>query len=445
MTLEIESIPPAFSFLLDIHFYPFSWGIVIGLVILVILLFLSALISGSEVAFFSLSPSDKELLKDSKTKTHQIIRDQLLIPEKLLATILVANNFINVGIVILSTYIVHSSVDFSSSPVLGFIIEVVVTTFILLLFGEILPKIYASNVPLSFAEVMAHPLWYITKFFSPVSTVLIRSTSFVNKRMGKQSQNLSISDISQALELTSEEELSEDKGILEGIIKFGNTSVGQIMMPRIDVVAIDITLPFDRVIEIINQSGYSRIPVYIDTFDKIEGILYVKDLLPHLDEPSDYNWPVLIRPPYYVPENKKIDDLLQEFQKSKVHMAIVVDEYGGTSGIVTLEDILEEIVGDIIDEFDEDDRMFAKVNETTYLFDGKTQLNDFFRICSVDDRSLDDIKGEADTLAGLLLEMKGDFPILHEKLVYKNMDFIVEALDKRRIIKIKVVFNNLPE
>ena len=443
--MEIESVPPAVSSMLDINFYPFSWGIVIGLAVLIVLLIFSALISGSEVAYFSLSPTDKELLKDSKTKIHQIIRDHLVVPEKLLATILVANNFINVGIVILSTYIVHNSVDFSNTPVLGFVIEVVVITFILLLFGEILPKIYASSVPLGFAELMARPLLFFSKLFLPVSAILIRSTSLVNRRMGKHSKNISIDDISQALELTSEEELSDDKGILEGIIKFGTTSVDQIMTPRIDAVAIDITLPFDRVIETITQSGYSRIPVYSDTFDKIEGILYVKDLLPHLDKPASYNWSLLIRPPYYVPENKKIDDLLQEFQKTKVHMAIVVDEYGGTSGIVTLEDILEEIVGDIIDEFDDDDRMFAKVNETTYLFDGKTQLNDFFRICSIDDHLLDEIKGEADTLAGLLLEMKGDFPLLHEKLAYKNMEFIVEAVDKRRIIKIKVVFNNPTE
>ena len=440
--MEIESIPPAAPSLLEIYFYPFSWGILIGVAVLIILLISSALISGSEVAFFSLSPSDKELIKDSKLKVHHIISNHLAVPEKLLATILVANNFINVGIVILSTYIVHSSIDFSTSPVLGFIIEVVVITFILLLFGEIMPKIYASNFSLGFAEFMARPLLFCSKMFAPVIALLISSTSIVNKRMSKHSKNISIDDISQALELTSEEEFSEDKEILEGIIKFGTTSVDQIMTPRIDVVAIDITLSFDRIIDIITQSGYSRIPAYSDTFDNIEGILYVKDLLPHINKPQTFKWTSLIRPPYYVPENKKIDDLLQEFQKSKVHMAIVVDEYGGTSGIVTLEDILEEIVGDIIDEFDEDDRMFAKINETTYLFDGKTQLNDFFRICSIDNHILDDIKGEADTLAGLLLEMKGDFPLVHEKLVYKHMEFTVEAVDKRRIIKIKVTFND---
>jgi gliding motility-associated protein GldE len=358
-----------------------------------------------------------------------------------LATILVSNNFLNVGIVILSTYLINKTVDFSGSVVLGFIIEVILITFILLLFGEILPKIYAGNFSLSFAEFMSKPLWVCTKVFSPLTFLLIHSTSFVKKRVISHNNNLSINDISQALELTSKEELSDDKGILEGIVKFGSTSVYQIMTPRIDVIAIENDYTTDKIISLINESGYSRIPVFNDTFDKIDGILYIKDLLPHFHELDTFNWQSLLRPPYYVPENKKIDDLLKEFQKEKVHMAIVVDEYGGTSGIVTLEDILEEIVGDITDEFDDDDLLFSQVNENTYLFDGKTQLNDFYRICDLEDDFFNEVKGEADTLAGLLLEMKNNFPKLNEKLVYKNIDFTVESLDKRRIKKIKVVFN----
>ena len=425
----------------NISFYPINTGIIVGLIVLVLLLLLSALISGAEVAFFSLSPSNKLFIEQSKRHVHHLIRDLLKIPDKLLATILVANNFINVGIVILSTYLINKTIDFSQMKIIGFLIEIILITSILLLFGEILPKIYAGSFSLGVSEIMAKPLLVCSKLFSPLTYFLIRSTSFVDKRIKKHNPNLSIEDISQALELTSEEELSDDKGILEGIVKFGSTSVYQIMTPRIDVVAIENEYTHDKIISIINESGYSRIPVFDDTFDKINGILYIKDLLPHLHHLDTFHWQSLLRPPYYVPENKKIDDLLKEFQKEKVHMAIVVDEYGGTSGIVTLEDILEEIVGDITDEFDDDDLLFSKINENTYLFDGKTQLIDFYRICGLEDDYFHEIKGEADTLAGLLLEMRGNFPKLNETLNYKNVDFIVESLDNRRIKKIKIVFN----
>ncbi|HKM92965.1 MAG TPA: gliding motility-associated protein GldE [Prolixibacteraceae bacterium] len=443
--MDTDSIPLIFTLGWDITFYPISLGIIVGFLVIIILLICSALISGSEVAFFSMSPGEKDLMKESKSKSHDVIKDLLLIPDKLLATILIANNFINVGIIILSTYLFHQTVNFENIPLLGFLIQVVLITFTLLLFGEILPKIYASNYTLSVAEVMARPLYLLSKFFTPISSILIRSTSIVNKQMAKRNKNISIDELSQALELTSDEDISEDKDILEGIIKFGSTDVDQIMTPRTDVVSIEFSISFDKVIQAITESGYSRIPVYKETFDNVEGILYVKDLIPHIDKPKTFKWQSLIRPSFFIPENKKIDDLLKEFQKSKVHMAIVVDEYGGTSGLITLEDILEEIVGDIIDEFDEDDQLFTKINETTYIFDGKTQLNDFFRINSLDNHFLDKIKGEADTLAGLLLEMKGDFPKMHEKLTFKNIDFIVEAVDKRRIKKIKIIFNNNPE
>ncbi len=363
-------------------------------------------------------------------------------PEKLLASILVANNFINVGIIILSTYLTHSIVDFSESKIIGFIIEVVLITFILLLFGEIIPKIYASNYSLPFAELMSRPLSLSMKLFSPLIFLLVRSTSFVNKLKAREKKNLSIDNISHALELTSEEELSDDKGILEGIVKFGSTSVDQVMTPRIDLVALEVEDSADKLLNIINGSGYSRIPVFSENPDNIEGILYVKDLMPHLKKLDNFRWQSLMRPPYFVPENKKIDDLLLEFQKAKVHMAIVVDEYGGTSGIVTLEDVLEEIVGDIVDEFDDDDRLFSKMNENTYIFDGKIQLNDFFRTCNLENTVFDGIKGEADTLAGLMLEMKNDFPKPNEKLIYKNFEFTIESIDKRRIKRIKVVVKN---
>jgi putative hemolysin len=425
----------------NISFYPINTGIIVGLIVLILLLLFSALISGAEVAFFSLSPSSKLFINQSKRQVHHLIRDLLKIPDKLLATILIANTFVNVGIVILSTYLFNNIVNFSEFKLLGFIIEIVLITFILLLFGEILPKIYAGSFSMSFAEFMSRPLLICSKLFTPLTFILIHSTSFVDKRLVKHNVNISIEDISQALELTSKEELSDDKGILEGIVKFGSTSVYQIMTPRIDVVAIENDYTADKIIKLINESGYSRIPVFDDTFDKIDGILYIKDLLPHLNQLDTFQWQSLLRPPYYVPENKKIDDLLKEFQKEKVHMAIVVDEYGGTAGIVTLEDILEEIVGDITDEFDDDDLLFSKLNDNTYLFDGKTQLIDFYRICDLDDDYFHEIKGEADTLAGLLLEMKGNFPKLNEKLIYQNIDFIVESLDNRRIKKIKVVFN----
>lgn len=439
--LEPDSLALASANEWHIMFHPLSVGTIVGIAVVIILLFCSAMISGAEVAFFSLSPVDKENLKDPKVKTFQLIRGLLELPEKLLATILVSNNFVNVGIVIISTYITHSLIDFSEAPIFGFVFEVVVITFALLLFGEILPKIYASSHAITFARFMARPLSILSTLFYPLSALLIKSTSLVNKQMLKHKHNnISINDISQALDLTDEEELSDDKTILEGIVKFGNTSADQIMTPRIDVVAVDMETTLEKLIDLININGYSRIPVYDDSFDDVKGILYIKDLLPHFNHGESFRWQTLIRPPYFVPENKKIDDLLQEFQKNKVHMAIVVDEYGGTSGIITLEDVLEEIVGDIIDEFDDDDRHFTRIDNSTYVFDGKTQLNDFYRICELDDTFFDDVKGEADTLAGLILEMKGEFPTPNEKIEFNEIEFTIELMDKRRIKKIKVAF-----
>jgi len=426
------------SLLWKIHFYPLSVETVIGLVVVLLLLIASALISGSEVAYFSLSPKDRIHLKKSKSRSTKNILRNLENPEKLLATILVSNNFVNIGIVILSSFITSSLVDLSESPVLEFIFKVIIITFILLLFGEIIPKVYATHRRIRFARLMAIPLSLLGRFFNPVSQILIRSTSFVNKRLLKHKKNISISDISQALELTAEQEISEDKDILEGIVKFGHKKVAEIMKPRVDVIAIDIKTPFDDVVEIIRKSGFSRIPVYSGSFDQISGILYIKDLLSHVHKGKSFKWQTLIRPPFFVPETKGINTLLEEFRKRKVHMAVVVDEYGGLAGIVTLEDILEEIVGEIVDEYDTEETLFRKITDTKYLFDGKTPLVDFYKIVRTEETIFDEVKGDADTLAGLILELKGEIPAMNEKIKCKNFVFTIESVNNRRIEKIRV-------
>lgn len=421
----------------NIEFHPLKIGIVIALLIVLLLLFSSAMISGSEVAYFSLSAAEKQKLK-KHNRTNQRVLDHLDNPEKLLATILVTNNFVNVGIIILTAYISNALISFTNAPLLEFIFQVVLITFFLLLFGEIIPKVYATHSALRFAKWMALPLQTLEKLFRPVNAILIYSTGFVNKRMHKHRKNISMNEISQALELTSDQELSEEKGILEGIVKFGNKSVSEIMKPRVDVVAIDIKTDFDEVIQIINDSGYSRIPVYIESFDNVSGILYIKDILPHYHKTKSFKWQTLIRPPFYVPDVKKISSLLEEFQKSKIHLAIVVDEYGGTSGIVTLEDVLEEIVGDISDEFDAEENFFTQINDTTFVFDAKVMLGDFYRITNCDDTVFSDVKGDADTLAGLILELKGEIPKINEEIRCKQFVFTIKEVDNRRIKEIKV-------
>lgn len=421
----------------DIEFHPITFGIIFSLIIVLLLLLSSALISGSEVAYFSLSATDKEKLKQ-KGKNNERVLKNIENPEKLLATILVANNFVNIGIIILTAFITNNLISFIESPLLEFIFQVVLITFFLLLFGEIIPKVYATHFALRFAKFMALPLQSLEKLFRPINAILIYSTGFVNRRLQKHRKNLSMDEISQALELTSDHELSEEKEILEGIVKFGNKSVNEIMKPRVDVVSIDIKTGFKEILQIINKSGFSRIPVYINSFDNINGILYIKDILPHSHKANSFKWQTLIRPPFYVPETKKISTLLEEFQKNKIHLAIVVDEYGGTSGIVTLEDILEEIVGDITDEFDEEERFFSRISDDTLLFDAKVLLGDFYRVVNCDDTIFDDIKGDADTLAGLILELKGEIPALHEEIKCKNFTFIIEEVDNRRIKQIKV-------
>jgi putative hemolysin len=424
----------------DIIFYPFNAWIGFGLLGLVLLLIGSALISGSEVAFFSLSPADKNYLEKKDTPTSRVVLHLLEKQERLLATIVISNNFINISIVILSTLIIDSLIDFSNSPALGFLFKVVIITFLLLLFGEILPKLYANINPVRFSIIMSYPINLLGKVFHPASSLLIRSGILFYHKVSSTKENLSIDDLSQALDLAAPS-LKEDRKILKGIVDFGNKAVTEIMKPRIDVVAVDTSTGMNKLISVIIESGYSRIPVFAETFDDVRGILYVKDLLPHHHKGDSFKWQTLIRPPYFVPETKKINDLLKEFQTQKIHMAVVVDEYGGTTGIVTMEDILEEIVGEISDEFDLEELYFSKLDDRNYIFEGKTPLNDFYKILNLDQDIFDEIRGDADTLAGLILEFEGEIPGKNKKIIYKQFEFKIESADNRRIKQIRVGIN----
>lgn len=429
----------------NIEFLPFTVNALSGLLVLVLLLGLSALISGSEVALFSLEPKEIESLKSNKKRSAQLILKLLSNPEQLLASILVGNNFVNIAIVLLASHISTSLISFGEAKTFEFIFQTVIITFLLLLVGEIIPKVYAAHFPKNFALKLSPFIYLLGKITKPINYLLIHSTSFVNKRMNKHRRELSIDEISKALKLANHEDLTDDKVILEGIVKFGSKSVSEIMHSRMDMVVADFNSDFIAVLEIIRDSGYSRIPVFAGTLDEIRGILYIKDLLPHLTKGISFKWQQLIRPPFFIPETKKIDDLLEEFQKSKVHLAIVVDEFGGTSGLVTLEDILEEIVGDIADEFDVEERFYTKLGPNEYLFDGKTLLNDFYKVVDCEDDVFEDFKGDADTLAGLILELTGEFPELHEIVPCKNFTFQIEALDRRRIKEIRVRMNQTTE
>ena len=415
----------------------FPVDVIVGLAVIAVLLVVSALISGSEVAFFALRPVDIAQLRNKKNRVSRTAKDLLDQPEKLLATILIANNFVNVGIVILSTWDSHNIFDFSSNPALGFILQTIVITFIILLVGEIVPKVYASRFSLKFVFFMALPIKTLSIIFKPLAAVLIRSTSAVQKRLKDHKSNISMDDLSQALELTGEE-LDDDEKILKGIVNFGTTDVREIMKPRVDVVAVDIATSFSKLLNMITETGYSRIPVFIKDFDHIKGILYVKDLLPHIVKSNSFRWQSLIRPPYFVPENKKINDLLEEFQKQKIHLALIVDEYGGTSGLVTLEDILEEIVGEISDESDEEEVLYSRINDKTYLFKAKILLIDFYKILDLPDEVFSEVRGEAETLAGLILEMTGEIPGKNERFTFKEFEFVIDEVDQRRIVKVRV-------
>ena len=418
-------------------------SVVSGFVLLFVLLICSALISGAEVALFSLSQTDIDAELESGSRPFEIVSGLLKKPQKLLATILVANNFINIGIVILFAYLSGHIFGSMASDVLRFIVEVGVVTFLILLFGEILPKVYASRNNIKFSKFMAYPLRFLDVFFAPFSLPMQRMTKSINDRLGRQKTNLSVDQLSQALELTSEEDTTkEEQKILQGIVSFGNTDTKQVMRPRIDIFALDSTMKYSEIIPEITKNGYSRIPVYQDNVDNVIGILYVKDLLPHIDR-KQFDWKTLLRDPFFVPENKKLDDLMVEFQEKKVHLAVVVDEYGGTSGLVSLEDVIEEIVGDISDEFDDDDLIYSKLDDHNYVFEGKTPLKDFYRIIRLEDESVfEDYKGEAETIAGFVLEISGSFPKANSKINFKNYVFTIEALDKKRIKQIKVTITN---
>ena len=411
------------------------------LFLLLFLILISAFLSGSEVAIFGLSNTQKEtLIIDEKNKNNQRIINLISDPKKLLATILIGNNLVNVAIVLVSSLMMnHIFEKYSLSPLLNFIIQVVLVTFFILLFGEVIPKVYANNYNLKFSKLMAFPISILKVLFNPLSNLLISSTSIIDKKIDKKIELLNADELEYALDLTKDSvDNKEEKKILEGIVKFGNTDVKQIMTPRTDVVAFQNDLDYKSLINDLKAVKFSRIPVYKDSFDKIKGILYVKDLIGKIKEPANYQWTKLLRDAKFVPENKKLDDLLKEFQEEKTHIAIVVDEYGGSSGIVSLEDVLEEIVGDITDEFDEKDVTFLKIDEKNYLFDGKTPLIDFYKILNIDGQKFEVSKGESDTLAGFCIENAGKILLKNEKIVFENYTFTVEASDKRRIKKIKI-------
>ncbi len=421
-----------------VEFLPITWGAAFSLMLSFVLLAFSALISGSEVAFFSLDPTSTLELENSENKAEKNILRLIKNPQRLLATILIGNNFVNVAIIFLLTYFTSSVIDFSLAPVLGFIFQAIIITFLLLLFGEIMPKVYAAQFALKVARKTAPIINVLEKLFGVFVSLLVNSTSIVNTRLAKHSHsNISIDELSHALELTTNSK-DEDTEILEGIIKFGNIQVVDIMTSRVDMVDVDIKMNYRQLLDLIIKSGYSRIPVYSGTRDNIKGLLYSKDLLPHLDKPINFRWQSLVRPAYYVPETKKIDDLLNEFQENKIHLALVVDEYGGTSGLITMEDILEEIVGDISDEYDIEEELFTKIDNHTFIFEAKIQLNDFFKIDEIEEDDFVKITSDVETLAGLVLELKGDIPSKNERIDYKRYVFEIVAADNRRIKKIKL-------
>ena len=424
-------------------FHAFGWHEGLTLAAIVLLLLCSALVSGSEAAFFSLSPRNIAHLKSVPDRSGRAILRLLGMPDYLLASILIANNLVNICIVILSNGLIDSLIDFGGARGVEFLVKMVIVTFLLLLFGEIMPKIFASYNPLRMARITAVPLSALGRLFRPLSWLLIRSGSYINESVAKKKVNISIDELSNAIEMTSDQS-AEEKQMLSGIVDFVHTEVVEIMKPRIDVVALDLRDGFDRVREVIIASGFSRIPVYEESLDNVKGVLYVKDLLPYVSHDDEFEWRNLIRKPYFVPEHKKINELLEEFQTHKIHVAIVVDEYGSTLGLVSLEDILEEIVGEISDESDVEQSFYSKLAPNVYLFDGKTHLNDFLKVLGLDDDYLDEVKGEAETIAGLMLEIRKDFLRQGERLSYRDLKLKVEAVAGRRIDKIEVTFGPTP-
>lgn len=424
--------PPSFLLFFNIQDY-------VGVIYIILLLICSGLISGTEVALFSLTSKDIDEAKQINNYKGKIIEKLLNNPKQLLATLLISNNFVNIGIVIL--FSVNKWLDAIAINWLKFIVEVVVITGVILLFGEILPKIYANRNNVSFSLKMAVPIDFLNKILLPLNLPMKNATSYLEKKMRKEKSSLSVSTLSQALDLTNKNDNSDEENkILEGIVKFGNTQASEVMRPRIDVFALDINEKFENIFPEILEKGYSRIPVYEENIDQIKGILFAKDLLPHFNKPN-FEWQTLIREPFFSPENKKLDDILKDFKTLKYHLAIVVDEFGGTSGIITLEDIIEEIVGDLSDEFDETQLNYTKINENTYIFEGKLNLKDFFKIIDIDESKIENARGEAETLAGFLLELLSNFPKKGQKILFENYTFIIEQMEKKRIKQIKLIIN----
>ncbi len=425
-----------------VSFKPITMGMVAAAVLTVVLLLFSGFASGSEIAFFSLSPEDLDDLdpeKSMKDRWIQKLRDD---SERTLAAILIANDFVNVMVIMLSNYILTSWVHFKVIW-LQFVCITVLLTFLLLLFGEIMPKLYSRQNPLHFCRKAVGGIVFLRKLFWPLESLLVKSGSIAEKAVPKENRQLSVDDLQQALELTDKNDIKNEQSMLQGIIRFGDETAKEVMTTRQDIVFLDMRSTYSEVLKFIVENNYSRVPVYQVNTDNVRGILYIKDLLPYLSKPSNFRWQSLIRPPYFVPETKPIDDLLRDFQDNRVHMAIVVDEYGGTSGLVTLDDILEEIVGEINDEYDEEEKVYRKIDDHVYIFEGKTLLSDVCKILNLADDEFDEVAGDADSLAGLLLEIKGDFPELHEVITYRNYIFEVMAIEERRISEVKVTV--LPE
>lgn len=421
--------------------FNFDSNFFIGIIGIIFLLFCTAMVAAAEVALFSLSKKDLSDLSQNNPTKHNIIHQLLGKPKKLLATILIANNFLHIAVVVLFSFSLDKLFSMIAIPAVKFGVEVLLVTFLILLFGEVLPKVYASRNNVKFASFIAFPILLLSRILSPVSYPLRGISSFIQEKLGKQKTNFSVDHLSQALELTSTEETThEEQKLLEGIVSFGNTDTKQVMSPRIDIFALEIDAPFSEILPKVIDKGYSRIPVYEDNIDNIKGVLFVKDLIPYINS-EDFDWKTLLREPFFVPENKKLDDLLKDFQSMKSHLAIVVDEYGGTSGLVSLEDVIEEIVGDISDEFDEENISYSQIDEKNFLFDGKINLKDFFRVIPVNEDIFENRKGEAETLAGFILELLGNFPKKGQKIAFENCLFTIVILDKKRIKKIKVTID----
>lgn len=416
-------------------------NVIIGLIAILLLLFGSALVAAAEVAFFSLTPADLDQATTKNPKTTQIITALLQKPKKLLATILIASTFMNIAVIVIFSAIGTSLLSGVEPAELQFVLKVIILTFVILLFGEVLPKIYANRNTVQFALFIAKPIKFLDILLTPLSIPMRSVTLYLHEKLGKQKSLFSVDQLSQALELTSSEGTSdEEQKILEGIVSFGNTETRQVMNPRIDIFAIEIDEPFSDILPKITERGYSRIPVFRENIDQIEGVLFVKDLIPHIGK-TDFEWKKLIREPFFVPENKKLDNLLKDFQSMKNHLAIVVDEYGGTSGLVSLEDVIEEIVGDISDEFDDENVVYSQIDDKNYLFEGKINLKDFYRIIDVDEDVFDEHKGEAETLAGFILEILGNFPKKGQHILFDKYRFTIESTDKKRIKQIKITID----